>query len=197
MSLTVIEPPAEPVVSLPELKAFLRVDGDEEDGLITSLAEAAEGMVRSATGRTLATTTYQLTLGGFPRYGARLILQRPPILSVESVTYRDKDGTERELHETANYYIANATDVQGEPPALVPVSSHWPGTAEHPEAVTITYKAGYGTGADVPHRLRLAIMALTAHWYETREPVVVGGNVSEVPHHVGRLMSSMRLWERA
>lgn len=197
MSLTVIEPPAEPVVSLPELKAYLRVDGDDEDGLITSLAEAAEGMVCSATGRTLVTTTFALTLGGFPRHGGRLMLQRPPILSVESVAYRDKGGAEQQLSETAHYYLVNATDVQGEPPALVPVSSHWPGTAERPEAVTVVYRAGYGVGADVPHRLRLAIMALVAHWFDTRTPVTIGASADEVPHHAARLMSSMRLWEQA
>ena len=39
-------------VTLPELKAFARIDGDDEDTIVTSLGIAAREYVEQATGRT-------------------------------------------------------------------------------------------------------------------------------------------------
>ena len=53
---------AEEPVSLAEAKAFLRLDGTAEDGLVTSLVAAARLHVESITGRALITQTWRLVL---------------------------------------------------------------------------------------------------------------------------------------
>ncbi len=92
---------AEPV-SLAELKAFARIDHDNDDTLVASLGIAAREFVETATGRTLV-------------------------------------------------------------------------------------------DAETPERAKIAIKALATHWYEFREPALVGG-VSEVPFHVRRLINQLHDW---
>lgn len=87
------------MVSLEELKAFARIDGDDDDALIESLGIAAREYVEQATGKTFT--------------------------------------------------------------------------------------------APIPERAALAIKALTAHWYEFREPVIASA-VTTVPMHVRSLIAQLR-----
>lgn len=50
------------------------------------------------------------------------------------------------------------------------------------------------SGADVPERARTCMMALAAHWYEFREPVIVGA-VTRVPMHVRSLIHQLTNWQ--
>lgn len=65
------------------------------------------------------------------------------------------------------------------------------GTAAKEYVETATGK----TFADpMPERAKLAIKALTVHWYDHREPVVVG-QVSQVPAHIKSLIHQLRDWQ--
>ena len=53
--------------------------------------------------------------------------------------------------------------------------------------------AGYGDEAsDVPAPIRHAIKLLVAHWFEQREPVVLGSAPQEVPGTVAGLLLPYR-----
>ena len=59
--------------------------------------------------------------------------------------------------------------------------------------VKITFTAGYGDAAgDVPEPLRQALLLLVAHWYERREPVVLGETAIQVPETVQSLLLPYR-----
>lgn len=54
-----------------------------------------------------------------------------------------------------------------------------------------------GSGSEpIPEKGKLAIMALAAHWYEFREPVIVSA-VTTVPMHVRSLIHQLRDWSES
>ena len=63
----------------------------------------------------------------------------------------------------------------------------------HPEALSITYTAGFGGAADVPDDIIQAAHLMVGNWYEHREPVVVGTIASELPLSVQRLIDKNRV----
>ena len=62
MTSYLIAGPGEEPVSLAEAKAFARIDGGDEDALVSALVAAARLHVESLTGRTLVTQTWRLVL---------------------------------------------------------------------------------------------------------------------------------------
>lgn len=188
MGLVVVSPPVEEPVSLADVKAYLRVDLLDEDQLIQSLITAAREYVELYTGRVLVTQTLRLTLNSFPVGESPIVLPRPRLQRVESVTYTDVDG----LTQTMTGYIVDTT---AEPGRLShPPGSSWPDTNGQLNAVTIDYVAGYGFADDVPKAIKQAMMLLISHWYDQRAPVVVGKITSELPFAVSALLDSYRVW---
>jgi uncharacterized phiE125 gp8 family phage protein len=181
--LDTITAPASQPVTLAEVKAHTRVDFDDDDALLNTLMGAAIEHVETVLGRQLMSATYELHMGGFP--AGHLSLPRPPVSSVESVTYRDRDGTEQTFTDFLAYLDRDA-------PFIAPVTS-WPATEDHPDAVVVRFIAGFD---QVPDRARVAILSLVSHWYEHREPVG-GERIREVPHHITRLLNSTRTWAQA
>jgi uncharacterized phiE125 gp8 family phage protein len=54
----------------------------------------------------------------------------------------------------------------------------------------VRYTAGYGDdGQNVPPVVKHLILLLVAHWYDTRQPAVVGGPQS-VPHTFDTLLAA-------
>lgn len=180
--LDLITAPTSQPVTLAEVKAHTRVDFNDDDALLATLLTAATEHVETVLGRQLMTATYELHLGGFP--ADRLALPRPPVSSVETVTYRDCDGIEQTFTDFLAYLHPDA-------PFIVP-KTRWPSTQEHPDAVVVRFVAGFD---QVPERARVAILSLVSHWYEHRTPNE--GNVREVPHHITRLLNGTRTWAQA
>lgn len=178
--LTSVEPAAEPV-TLIETKGFLRVDGSDDDQLISGLIASARQAAESFTRRAFITQTLKLQLDAFPtkplgwwdgvREGsiiteqvATLELPRPPLVSVTSVTYFDVDDTQQEF-AASNYFV----DTDNEPGRLIlKAGKTWPSTRST-AAVIVTYKAGYGADATkVPRPIRDAILHHVAYLYDHR-----------------------------
>jgi uncharacterized phiE125 gp8 family phage protein len=186
MALTLITPPTSLPVTVEELKAWSRVDHDDDDVTLAALGDAATTFVETALGRQLVTATWELTLRWFPCDLIRL--PRPPLQSVAHVKYRDKDGALVTM-PSADYLV----DITADPGTIEPARS-WPaGTGYYPDSVQVRYVAGYGDQADVPPNIKLAIMGMAAHWYEVREGAS-GVPMQETPLHVGRLIDQARLW---
>src|SRR5574341_1423176 len=93
MNLRVITPPATEPVSVETVKSHLRIDLEAEDALldiyIAAARERGEGLAR----RAFLTQTLELTVDAWPADGL-LKLPRPPLQSVTSVKYLDRNGVE-------------------------------------------------------------------------------------------------------
>ena len=170
MRVFVITPP-DPL-DLDEVKAHLRVEGDDEDTLIQAYAAAAmanidgpDGWLGRAIGiQILEARCDTLTCGDCIR------LPFPPVIELVSVSYLDATGVEQmtDLDEF---------EVMGRD--LVASGSSWPwmGGSTRREAVRIRYRAGYET---IPAPIKAAIMLMVGDLYRNRE-TVSAGTMTQVP----------------
>lgn len=185
-----VEAPSEPLVSLEDAKAHLRVEHDEEDVLLEQYCAAAEQWVEEFTSRAFVTQTWELQLPHWP--SAREIrLPRPPLQAVTWVKWTDDEGIERTM--SPDYY---EVDTISEPGLieLVP-GARWPDSTIQIRSVNVRYVAGYGDADAVPPAVKQAARFLVGHFYENRESVVVGNyNPSHVPDTVRALLWPWRVW---
>ncbi|MEN9807763.1 MAG: hypothetical protein RL756_2283 [Pseudomonadota bacterium] len=157
----IAEPTVEPV-SLSEAKLHLRVDGSTEDALITRLITAAREECEQATDRSISAQTILLTLDGFA--AGDIVLPRGPVTSVTHVKYKNESGTLITLSSAAYIF-----DDSGVMPALrLPYGGTWPVTLVEPQAVQITYAAGWAANV-CPSALKQWIMLRVGSLFENRE----------------------------
>lgn len=182
-------PGTEPV-STADAKSWMRVDLSDDNDLIDFLIAAARERLEEDAGRSLITQTWELKLDRFPSSDlTAIVLPRPPLISVSSITYVDEDG-DTQTWSSAEYDV----DANSEPGRITPAYNYtWPSTRDQANAVTITFVAGYGAASAVPKKILAAIKFLAAHWYEHRESVVIGTITSSVPDTWEALVSPIRI----
>ncbi len=166
MTAALITGPALEPVSLTDVKAHLRLDTDDEDALLTAALVSARVHVEVATRRLLIEQTWRIYLDAWPR---KRIVRLPvaPVISVDSVTVYDADGTPQVVDP--DDYDA---DVIAIPARLVMAITAPVTVGRTVNGIEIDVTAGYGpSSVDVPGPLRQAILMLVAHWYEHRGAV--------------------------
>ena len=148
---------AEPV-SLTEAKAHCRIDGSDEDGLITALISAARSHAESATNLVMVAKSMRAT---FDRFYSDMILSAP-LRKVTAITYLDEAKATQTL--PIDDYVVGGYGMQG----LITQAylATWPVTYDHPQAVTIDFIAGYAT----PFTVNATTNVLTA----TGHPIATG-----------------------
>jgi uncharacterized phiE125 gp8 family phage protein len=175
MGLTMSVPPTHEPVSLEQIRTDRRVTDESEESYMMLLNAAARSYVEGATTRQLVDATYVFTLDTFP---TEIRLPRPPLDSVTSVQYIDTDGATQTL--AASVYTVLTDDLQ-EGRITLAYDQTWPTTRDVPNAVTVTFVAGYGTEADVPATFKKSILLLVGEMFEQRETIVTSGVVKQVP----------------
>jgi uncharacterized phiE125 gp8 family phage protein len=180
------KPTVEPV-TVEELRLHSVIDDDAADSYLESLLASATQRAETITGRQLTTATYYWTLD---RFAPVLYVPRPPLQSVEAITYATTAALMGTVDES--YYSVAASDDPGR--ITLAYGCSWPWVYPRPGAVCIEFVAGYGdTADDVPADIRHAIRLLAGWWYEQREDVIVGHIVAEVPGGVTDLLLSYRI----
>jgi uncharacterized phiE125 gp8 family phage protein len=162
-------------VSLPDLKAHLRVDSDDEDTLIESYGLAATAAVERWTQRIIVQREAVLALQCLPERKTPIEL---PGGAVASVTAMVVDGV-----------TVTGLSVIGHSPALLIPSDDWPLSAGDGYPVTITYQAGNGAvGADLQHAVLILAGEIYAHRENSHE-----GSLASVPVSAEWLMRPHRI----
>lgn len=163
MSLTLTTAPSEYPISLDDLKGWVGFptsvsDNDEQ---FQEVIYAATNYLQRVMWRQFLNATFTWKLGGFPHI---LYPPNPPLSSVTSITYLDLDGNSQTL-STSIYQV-----VTGDNGSIHEAyNQQWPTTRSQPEAVTVTYVAGYGTHPhDVPEDIRHALLMTAGHWWNDR-----------------------------
>lgn len=177
MTLALITPAASPVVSLADAKLHLRVDGSDEDALITAMVAAATQQAEHELQRSLVRQVWERRLDAFP--AAEIRLGRPPVASIVSVTYVDLAGVTQTV-PSASYTLDDSTD--GGSGVVVPVAGYqWPATGSGANVVRVRFQAGADTAAGVPESIRAWILLQVGALYRNREAFSAGVTVQELP----------------
>jgi uncharacterized phiE125 gp8 family phage protein len=133
------------------------------DPHLTALITAARETLEETLSRSLLTQTWVLRLSRFPAW--EIPLPRPPLVSVTSITYLDSNGVSQTV-DPARYTVDPYAYVGRVVPAY---GLYWPATRPVPNAVTVTYVAGWTTRGAVPQMIRRAILMVVGSLYENRE----------------------------
>lgn len=186
MPLIDLTPPSVEPIGLAYSKTFLRVDGTDEDTLITDLISTARVQVENILGRTLINRAL-LYRGPVPN-GHCLALPRPPLLAVTRLSVVGEDDQIIDI-PTTDYKISTRRD----PGEIRLAGNHcWRDYLVGCTTIEIEFRAGYGdTLADIPLPIIQAILLLLAQHYEYRD----GAKHPPVPMMVDALLMPYR-WVR-
>ena len=182
--------PAEEPVTLVEAKDYIRVDGTDEDTLITSLIIAARECAERITRRAFITTTFILSLDKTPNTFF-VVLPRPPLLSIVKIESFDDDDAAT-LFAATNYTIALQRMVGK---VVLKRGVTWPTDLRRADGITIEFTAGYGAAADVPGAIKTAILRIMGELYEHREDAIISASLAsgEVPFNSERLLRKYKV----
>lgn len=184
MRARLVTPAVDSVLTLAAAKVFLRVEGSDEDALITDLITSATAHIEQLTGRSICGQEWELSASSFTD---EFLLPNGPVRSVEAFTY--EPGTGDPVAVDAGLY---EVDLVSDPARVLRRSGAvWPNPASSASAVKISYLAGYEA---VPAPLRQAVLLLVGHWYTNREAVVTGTIATEIPLGVDQLIHNYRSW---
>lgn len=190
-SIEVLTAPAYEPVSRAEAKRWLRIEADDTDHdlVVDLLRKAMRADAENRTGRAFVKRQLRLNLSDWPWdgcYGIKITLPHAPLVSVDSFKYIDTDGVLTTL-------AADQYDVHDEyePAFIIPAwEVSWPTIRRLPNAVQVTYWAGYAPGSpddevgqqeNVPANVKLWVQTKMATLDVLREQVIAGAQAFELP----------------
>lgn len=194
MNLTQTVAPAAEPISRDDAKEHLRVTHTDDDDYIDALIAAARARLDGITGilgRALIDQTWTLELDEFPANG-EIRIPLAPLSSITQIDYRDADSVSQTLATS----VYTTTKRNGVSYVVRKDGQSWPAIDNDPDAVTVTFVAGYGeAGSDVPPALIAAMKLHIGHMYENREAVVVGTIASDLPLGYEALVDPFKIWQ--
>lgn len=184
-----ITPPAAYVLSLAEARSHSRIDAGEDDADLAAYIAAAVAYldgIDGILGRALLAQTWIIETDRIPGDMVRLPLD--PVISIDGVGYYDAADAPQ-VFASSSYRLHH--DARG-PYLRLASGASWPTTAIRDDAIGITFTAGHASPGAVPETIRQAIRLLTAHFYENREPVLVGVSGANLAHTLDMLIGAQR-----
>lgn len=128
--------------------------------MISAVRERAEQITR----RTLIRKTETLVLSSFPPGRLPVVLIKPPLKTITSITYVDINGVIQTLNPSL--YKVNT---YSEPGSVCPIYGEvWPSTLVDSNVIEIIYSCGY-LSDEVPKAIKQWCLINVANLYENRE----------------------------
>jgi len=149
-------------VSLAEAKASLRLSQSDttHDDNIGDLIDAATEQIEQDTDRAVINQDFDYQLNAFPGGRASIVIAPKPASEILAITYLDSDGVEQTL-DPATYQLD-----KGRREVYLNSGESWPNTLAQQNAVTVSYRAGYGASqSNVPRLIRQAILLMVGSWF--------------------------------
>jgi uncharacterized phiE125 gp8 family phage protein len=168
------------VVSLADMKLFLRVDGSDEDTTITALLNAAVTHISDYTNRHF---TGESDAKFYLEKWRSASLAFGPVTRISAVKYYDRSGTLQTL-DVSKWYAEEGTDNTRR------VYFHDTPDLEEYNASPVYLECK--VGAQESASVQTATKLLVAHWFENRRAVVTT-SVNTVPLSVHSLLNSERI----
>lgn len=187
MSSLLLAAPAVEPLSLDEAKAFLRVEHNDDDALISALIAASRIHVETETRRALITQSWRIVFDDWPECG-RLPVRPAPLRALTAARVYDVQGSAHVIDLQAFVLELGASELAFMPWVLMQPTRIAAG-------VELDVMVGYSdTALNVPEPLRQAMRLLIAHWYENRG--LVGNDSTKgaaLPRSVAALIAPYRM----
>lgn len=167
--LAVLAAPTGQVVTRKEVKDTARIVSLKDDGLIDRAirigTEYCEQMISGH--RQFLTAKYCVPVSGW--WSGQLRMPRPPLQSVDGIYYYDSDGVQQTV-DPDTYIVTTPWRSQGTI-ELAP-NQYWP-TAQYSRTypIEIHITCGYGTAAEVPEKIKYAVVVAASQIYYGRRTV--------------------------
>jgi hypothetical protein len=182
-TVSIITPPATRPITVADMRAFLGIDGTQDDLMLEAFIDAANDAIRQYCGRSLVTETLELRMDGFPGYdeaaelalgpgmhvvsipfirnggGAVVGLPFGPIASIVSVKTYGRDNSEAVFDADAYEFDASRLYLNE--------GRVWPSDLRKRDAVAIRYTSGSAPSA-IPPAIIQAVKTHVAAMYECR-----------------------------
>lgn len=211
VTATPVTASSEPLDRDSEVKAYLRIDASDTnentvlDMLITAARQHCEEFLRRSLltqtrvqyfDRFPNTTSLDPVVGGTPYakvYGV-VYLDFPPLIDVTSVQYYDANATLQTLSSSLYNTRVGSGGSRSKGYIELAAGSNWPTVADRKNAVTVTYRAGYGEAGEVPMAIKVGMLWLIGHMYENRE-AASEKKIETLPMAVDRIWAPYRVEE--
>lgn len=157
-------------------------NGTAEDDYIARLMVTSLRMAERVTNRSLLPTSRRQVMDRFPY---EIVLQHPPLTAVQSIVYVDTDGVEQTIAggSPEQFWMSAPLGPKAPKGRLRPLyGTCWPSTRCQPDAVRVTYTAGYPLVdppeladvqvADVPEDITHGRLLVIAELYKQRSESV-------------------------
>lgn len=188
-----VTPPSARPVSLADAKVHLRVDDDAEDALIEGYIDAAVGHLDGyggILGRALMRQDWRESAAFWPASRA-VELRLAPVAEILSITARAPGGGVATVPGSDYRLLTGAS----RPIVLFGVDAVLPPLDGAPDAMTITYRAGYGDeAAALPSALKSAILMMVGDLWRFRDSIAPGAAVP-MSVTVDRLIAPFRRYQ--
>ena len=164
-------PASEPITTA-EAKNWLKIRSGvtTDDTLIAGLVESARLEHEHESGEYTITRTVVEYRDTWP-IGRVLQLTMGPVSAITSVQYKDEAG-DTQTFSSGSY----TTDIVGKHARIVlNEDTDWPDLFNGPNAVFVTYAAGYANADAVPESVKTAILVRLAMHYQNREDMPLSG----------------------
>ena len=154
-----------------EVKDWLRLNDDTEQTLVTTLITVAREIVEGQTWRPVTEQVYRMYFDKSELDTMVTLINKAPLISIDSVKYYDVNDVEQTLAATEYEYDLYAN------PARFRLKSV-PSCYDKMNTLYIEFTCGYTT---IPEDLKQAFRMIIGHLYENRQDVVTGTQVNEIP----------------
>jgi uncharacterized phiE125 gp8 family phage protein len=139
-----------------------------EDDLLTEKLQSAIDDAEDFTGRQLLTATWKAYLDKFPVDKDYIELPFGNLQSVTAITYKDSAGTVTTMTVTTEYLVETNGDQCGR--IVLPYGCSWPSVTLYPSnPITIEFVCGWKAAANVPSKIKSAILLGATDLYNCRE----------------------------
>jgi uncharacterized phiE125 gp8 family phage protein len=150
-----------PLLTLAEAKQHLRVDASEDDARIARLCvgetEYLDGY-SGILGRCLVNQTWRLPVQEWSS------VIRLPFTNVSGVSVKYRDVANDEQTVSASNY--DVVEDHLSPAVVFKGAFAWPELADSESPISIDFTAGYGVAADVPDRIKTAVLERVKFVYD-------------------------------
>lgn len=166
------------------------VNGSADDEFIEAAITAATQQAEEETQRALMPQTWQMVLDRFPCSG-KIHVERPPFLSVVSLAYYDADNAVQELAVSPAEFDVIPSGMYSKAIVKPLGAASFPATYCRPDAVTLTYRAGYDDPDDPElQTINLGIGLMVGELYKLRSLSV------QAIHNTPSVLQTSRFWRR-